>query len=199
MSAKDKINILAVDDNPAKLLTYEAILRELDEELILVTSAEEALRELLKTDVAIMLLDVRMPEIDGFELAAMIREHPRFHRMSIIFISAVHQDDLDRLKGYERGAVDYIAVPIVPELLRAKVSVFAELHRKSRQLEVLHGELRRLSSSLIAAQDQERRRIARDLHDGLGQELSGAKMMVDCIRMQDQSAEWKERGAAGAR
>src|ERR1700722_13594076 len=82
MSAKDKINILAVDDNPAKLLTYEASLREFDEELILVTSAEEALRDLLKTDVAIMLLDVHMPEIDGFELAAMIREHPRFHRMS---------------------------------------------------------------------------------------------------------------------
>jgi signal transduction histidine kinase len=116
----------------------------------------------------------------------------------IIFISAVHLTDVDRLKGYKRGAVDYIAVPVVPELLRAKVSVFVDLHRKTRQLETLNHELRRLSSSLIAAQDQERRRIARELHDGLGQELSGAKMLVDCIQMQNQSADWRERTAAEA-
>ena len=84
----------------------------------------------------------------------------------------MHLTDLDRLKGYERGAVDYISVPVVPELLRAKVSVFAELHRKSHQLEMLNAELRRLSGSLIATQDEERRRIARELHDGLGQELT---------------------------
>jgi signal transduction histidine kinase len=181
MSTKDKINILAVDDNPAKLLTYEAILRELDEDLILVTSAEEALRELLKTDVAIMLLDVHMPEIDGFELAAMIREHPRFHRMSIIFISAVHQDDLDRLKGYERGAVDYIAVPVVPELLRAKVSVFAELQRQARQMDRLNIEQRRLSNQLVVAHEDERRHVARELHDGLGQEIVAIKILLTRI------------------
>ena len=72
-----------------------------------------------------------MPEIDGFELAEMIRQHPRFQKTAIIFISAVHLTDMDRLKGYQRGAVDYISVPIVPEVLRAKVSVFAELHRKN--------------------------------------------------------------------
>jgi signal transduction histidine kinase len=94
--------------------------------------------------------------------------------------------------------VDYISVPVVPEVLRAKVSVFVDLHRKTRQLETLNNELRLLSSSLIAAQDQERRRIARDLHDGLGQELSGAKMMVDCLQMQSQSAEWKQNAAAEA-
>jgi DNA-binding response OmpR family regulator len=97
-----------------------------------------------------------MPEIDGFEMADMIRQHPRFQKTAIIFISAVHLTDLDRLKGYQRGAVDYISVPVVPELLRAKVSVFAELHRKSQQLEVLNRELRRLSGSLIATQDEER-------------------------------------------
>ena len=92
-------------------------------------------------DVAVVLMDVSMPEIDGFELASMIRQHPRFHRTAIIFVSAVHLTDLDRLKGYERGAVDYISVPVIPELLRAKVSVFAELHRKAQQLWQLNREL----------------------------------------------------------
>ena len=82
-----------------------------------------------------------MPEIDGFELADMMRQHPRFQKTAIIFISAVHLTDLDRIKGYKSGAVDYISVPVVPELLRAKVSVFAELHRKTRQLERLNREL----------------------------------------------------------
>ncbi len=130
MSPKDRVNILMVDDQPAKLLSYEAILSELDENLVKATSGKEALEYLLKSDVAVVLMDVSMPEIDGFELASMIRQHPRFHRTAIIFISAVHLTDLDRLKGYERGAVDYISVPVIPELLRAKVSAFAELHRE---------------------------------------------------------------------
>ena len=96
-----------------------------------------------------------MPEIDGFELARMIRQHPRFQKTAIIFISAVQLTDLDRLKGYALGAVDYISVPVVPEVLRAKVNVFADLHRKSRQLEALNAELRCLSGNLIAAQDEE--------------------------------------------
>jgi signal transduction histidine kinase len=198
MSVHEKVNILMVDDQVGKLLSYEAILADLGENLIKAHSGKEALDLLLKNDVAVVLLDVSMPELDGFDLAEMIREHPRFQRTPIIFISAVLLTDVDRLKGYERGAVDYISVPIIPELLRAKVTVFVDLHRKTRQLETLNHELRRLSSSLIAAQDQERRRIARDLHDGLGQELSGAKMMVDCIRMQNQSTEGKERAAAEA-
>jgi len=198
MSVHEKVNILMVDDQAGKLLTYEAILADLGENLIKAHSGKEALDLLLKTDVAVVLLDVSMPELDGFDLAEMIRQHPRFQTTPILFISAVLLTDVDRLKGYARGAVDYISVPIVPELLRAKVSVFVDLHRKTRQLETLNDELRRLSSSLIAAQDQERRRIARDLHDGLGQELSGAKMMVDCLQMQDQSTEWKERAAAEA-
>jgi two-component system, NtrC family, sensor kinase len=124
-----------VDDQPAKLLSYEVMLAELGENLIKAASAKEALEHLLKTDVAVVLMDVSMPELDGFELATMIRQHPRFQRTAIIFISAVHLTDLDRLKGYEHGAVDYISVPVVQELLRAKVRVFAELHRKTRQLE----------------------------------------------------------------
>ncbi len=133
---QENANILMVDDQPAKLLSYEAILNELGENLIKANSGREALEHLLKTDIAVVLMDVSMPELDGFELAEMIRQHPRFQKTAIIFISAVHLTDLDRLKGYQRGAVDYISVPVVPELLRAKVSVFAELHRKTRQLEV---------------------------------------------------------------
>src|SRR5665213_1787599 len=138
-----------VDDQPAKLLSYEVILAELNENLIKANSGREALEHLLKEDIAVVLMDVSMPEIDGFELADMIRQHPRFQKTAIIFISGVHLTDLDRLKGYERGAVDYISVPVNPELLRARVSVFADLHRKSQQLEMLNVELRKLSSRLI--------------------------------------------------
>jgi len=141
MSVHDKVNILMVDDQPGKLLSYEAILAELGENLVKATSAKEALEKLLKTDVAVVLMDVSMPEIDGFELAEMIRQHPRFQKTAVIFVSAVHLTDLDRLKGYRHGAVDYLSVPIVPEVLRAKVRVFAELHRKNRQLERLNREL----------------------------------------------------------
>ncbi len=141
MAANEKVNILMVDDQPAKLLSYEAILSDLGENLIKAASAKEALEQLLKLDVAVVLMDVSMPIMDGFELAEMIRQHPRFQTTAIIFISAVHLTDLDRLKGYERGAVDYISVPVIPELLRAKVSVFAELHRKTQQLASLNREL----------------------------------------------------------
>ena len=126
--------------------------------------------------------------MDGFELAEMIRQHPRFQKTAIIFISAVHLTDVDRLKGYALGAVDYISVPVVPEVLRAKVNVFAELHRKNRQLESLNAELRHLSRSLITTQDEERRRIAGQLHDGLGQDLVAAKMMIDIILQSNSAA-----------
>lgn len=141
MAKDEKVSILMVDDQPGKLLSYEVMLAELGENLIQATSAKQALEILLKTDVAVVLMDVSMPDLDGFELATMIRQHPRFQRTAIIFISAVHLTDLDRLKGYEHGAVDYISVPVIAELLRAKVRVFAELHRKTRQLEALNREL----------------------------------------------------------
>jgi signal transduction histidine kinase len=196
MRAKEKVNVLMVDDQPAKLLTYEAILAELGENLIPAKSGNEALELLLKNDVAVVLTDVSMPGMDGFELADTIRRHPRFQQMAIIFISAVCLTDLDRLRGYQTGAVDYLSVPIIPELLRAKVSVFAELHRRAHQLEKLNHELRRLSNSLIAAQDNERRRIARAMHDGLGQELSAAKMVLDGILSQTNVADSQKTLAA---
>jgi PAS domain S-box-containing protein len=141
MGTNEKVNILMVDDQPAKLLSYEVMLGGLGENLIKAASAKEALELLLKNDVAVVLMDVSMPELDGFQLAAMIRQHPRFQRTAIIFVSAVHLTDLDQLKGYEHGAVDYISVPVVAELLRAKVRVFADLHRKTKQLEKLNREL----------------------------------------------------------
>src|SRR6266849_4571284 len=143
MSAADQVNILLVDDQPAKLLSYEVILRELGENLVKVGSAREALEQLLKKEIAVILIDVCMPDLDGFELAAMIRGHPRYHATAIIFVSAVAMTDIDRLKGYELGAVDYIPVPVVPQVLRAKVRVFADLYRKSRELKSLNMELER--------------------------------------------------------
>jgi two-component system, NtrC family, sensor kinase len=137
----DRVNILLVDDQPAKLLSYEAILGDLGANLIKASSGTEALQHLLKKDIAVVLADVSMPGIDGFELADMIREHPRFQKTAILFISAIHLSDLDRIKGYQRGAVDYLSVPVVPEVLRAKVGVFAELHRSRRELEALNREL----------------------------------------------------------
>jgi two-component system, NtrC family, sensor kinase len=141
MGSNQKVNILLVDDQPAKLLSYEAILGDLDENLIKAASGTEALEHLLKNNIAVVLTDVSMPGIDGFELADMMRQHPRFQKTAILFISAVHISDVDRVKAYERGVVDYISVPVVPEILRAKVSVFTELHRKRMELEKLNQEL----------------------------------------------------------
>jgi PAS domain S-box-containing protein len=176
MSPKDKVNILMVDDQPAKLLSYEVILGELGENLIKAASGKEALEHLLKTDVAVVLMDVSMPELDGFELAEMISQHPRFRRTAIIFISAVHLTDVDRLKGYQRGAVDYISVPVIPELLRAKVTVFAELHRKTHQLEALNIELERR----VAERTEELDRKATALQQ-LNIELARKNQELDAI------------------
>ncbi|MBS0536786.1 MAG: response regulator [Proteobacteria bacterium] len=171
MIEHEKVNILLVDDQPAKLLSYEVVLRDLGENLIQASSATEALQVLLKNEVAVVLVDVCMPDLDGFELAAMIREHPRFQRTAIIFISAILLSDTDLLRGYEMGAVDYVPVPVVPELLRAKVKVFAELYRKTRQLEALNQDLEHrvaertaeLQASTLRLQDSEHQlRLATD-------------------------------------
>ena len=147
----ETINILMVDDQPGKLLSYEVMLAELGENLLTANSAREALEHLLRTEIAVVLIDVCMPELDGFELAAMIREHPRFEKTAIIFVSAVQITDFDRVRGYQAGAVDYVPVPVVPDLLRAKVKIFAELYRKTRQLEQLNAELERRVTERTAA------------------------------------------------
>jgi PAS domain S-box-containing protein len=166
----DKVNILLIDDQPAKLLSYEVILAELGENLIKASSPQEALGILLKTeDIAVVLIDVVMPGVDGFQLAAMIREHPRFQQLAIIFVSAVQVGETDHLRGYEIGAVDYVPVPVVPKVLRAKVRVFVDLYRKTRQLEALNAELEARVAARTAEleaqterlrQSEERRSIA---------------------------------------
>jgi signal transduction histidine kinase/ActR/RegA family two-component response regulator len=143
MLAPDKVNILLVDDQQAKLLSHEVVLAEMGENLLKAASAREAFECLLKNDVALILIDVCMPDLDGFELATMIREHPRFQNTAIIFISAVMLAHIDQLRGYKAGGVDYVPVPVVPELLRAKVKVFVELYRKTRQLEQFNADLER--------------------------------------------------------
>src|SRR5919112_1767266 len=151
MNDHEKVNILLVDDQPAKLLAYEVILKELGENLVIASSGREALEFLLKNEVAVILVDVGMPGLDGFELAAMIREHPRFQKTAMIFISAIQVSDIDRLRGYEMGAVDYVPVPVIPEVLRAKVRIFSELYRKTRQLERLNAELEQRVAERTAA------------------------------------------------
>jgi signal transduction histidine kinase len=136
-----KLNILLVDDQQAKLLSYEVILAGIGETLLKASSACEAFECLLKNEVALILIDVCMPDLDGFKLAALIREHPRFQRTGIIFVSAVSTTHLDQLRGYNLGAFDYIPVPVAPELLRAKVKMFIDLYRKTRELERCNAEL----------------------------------------------------------
>jgi len=155
----DRVNILLVDDQPGKLLSYEVVLAELGENLIKASSGKEALKLLLRYDIAVVLVDVCMPEMDGFDLASLIREHPRFSDTAIILVSGVHLSELDRLKGYDSGAVDYLPVPIVPELLRAKVRVFVDLYRKTRQL----NQLNRMLEQRIEERTAELRRSNEDL------------------------------------
>jgi signal transduction histidine kinase len=165
-AGREKANILLVDDQPARLLSYEAILRELGENLVLASSGIEALERLMKDDFAVILLDVSMPGMDGFETASLIHEHPRFEKTPIIFVTGLHFTDLDRLKGYELGAVDYVYVPVVPQILRSKVAVLVELYTKRRELQKLNrsleeanAELAETNSTLQAEKTRELQRL----------------------------------------
>ncbi|PCC69386.1 hybrid sensor histidine kinase/response regulator [Nannocystis exedens] len=151
MTARDRVNILLVDDQPARLLSYEAILAPLEQNLVRASSGVEALQKLLREEFAVILLDVSMPEMDGFETAAMIHQHPRFERTPIIFVTGHNITDLDALRGYELGAVDYVYVPIVPEILRSKVSVLVELHLKRQELVRANRSLEQANAQLALA------------------------------------------------
>src|SRR6187551_1668431 len=129
-----KVSILIVDDRPDKLLAHQSILEDLKEDLVCVRSGKEALRALLRQDFAVILLDVNMPVMDGFETAALIRQRPRSETTPIIFISAVNDTETHVSRGYSLGAVDYILTPVVPEILRAKIAVFVDLHKKTEQV-----------------------------------------------------------------
>src|ERR1700729_1137268 len=134
LSADDRVNILLVDDRPDKLMALEIVLAGLGQNLILAHSGTEALRHLLQEEFALIVLDVSMPGMDGFETASLIRQRNSSALTPIIFISAINYSEVDLSRGYSLGAVDYIPAPTVPEILRAKVSFFIELHRKTEQL-----------------------------------------------------------------
>ena len=133
-SADDGVNILLVDDRPDKLMALEIVLGSLGQNLVLAHSGTEALRHLLQQEFALIVLDVSMPGMDGFETASLIRQRSNSALTPIIFISAINYSEIHLSRGYSLGAVDYIPAPIVPEILRAKVSFFIELYRKTKQL-----------------------------------------------------------------
>jgi signal transduction histidine kinase len=151
----DKVNILLVDDQPARLLSYEAVLAQLGENLVKAHSGEDALKRLMEAEYAVILLDVSMPGMDGFETAELIHQHPRFENTPIIFVTGVHLGDLDRLQGYRLGAIDYVQVPLVPDILRSKVAVLVELYRKRRALAGENASLVKVNLALQTERAQE--------------------------------------------
>src|SRR3954469_18331284 len=148
MSESDgKVNILLVDDRPEKLLSIEAVLEDLGQNIVRAYSGREALRHVLTHDFAVILLDVNMPGMDGFETASLIRQRKSSQHIPIIFITAFG-DEMHAARGYSLGAVDYILAPVLPEVLRTKVSVFVDLYRKTEQTKRQAESLRRRASQL---------------------------------------------------
>src|SRR5688572_1041103 len=185
MGAKEAVDILLVDDQPARLLTYEAILSPLGHRLVTAASGVEALRRLMEREFAVILLDVSMPEMDGFETAQMIHQHPRFESTPIIFVTGVHVSELDRLKGYEVGAVDYVYVPVVPEILRSKISVLVELHCQRLELKRLNDSLTEANSRLDTANRKLRREKASELAELNEQLQRKNRELVEADRRKD--------------
>jgi len=168
MPPEPRVNILMVDDHPENLMALQAVLEDLGENLVSASSGEEALKRLLTQDFAVILLDVHMPGMDGFETATLIRARPRTRHVPIIFLTAIHQSESHLARGYSVGAVDYVLKPFQPEVLRAKVGVFVELARKrdEMQAEVLQRaraerELRRLYAELESRVEQRTQELAK--------------------------------------
>jgi signal transduction histidine kinase len=192
MDASAKANILLVDDERRNLVALRELLAGPGRNLLLANSGEDALRLALRHDFAVVLLDVRMPRIDGFETARLLRERERSRLTPVIFLTAAADEFESMFRGYEVGAVDYLVKPLVPEVLRSKVAVFVELHAKSDALareiaerrgaeqRLLESEqrLRALTAHLVSVREEERASIAREIHDELGQVLTGLKMDV---------------------
>ena len=155
--AEEKVSILIVDDRRDKMLAYESILSDLQENIVCARSGKEALRCLLKQDFAVILLDVNMPVMDGFETAALIRQRPRSETTPIIFISAVNDTETHVSRGYSLGAVDYILTPVVPEILRAKIAVFVDLFKKTEQVKRQAEEREKLIREQAARAEAEAR------------------------------------------
>jgi signal transduction histidine kinase len=178
MPEAQKVNILLVDDQPARLLTYESVLKDLDQNLVSARSGVEALEKLMRQDFAVVLLDVSMPDMDGFEAARLIHEHPRFERTPIIFVTGVHISELDRLRGYKVGAVDYVSIPVVPEILRSKVAVLVELYCKRRELSDLNRDLAEANERLAEANNALQAEKTRELQT-LNSSLQAANLEME--------------------
>jgi signal transduction histidine kinase len=148
----EKVSILVVDDRVDKLLTYEVMLAELNQNIVCARSGKEALRELLRRDFAAILLDVNMPGMDGFETAALIRQRQRSETTPIIFVSAINDTVNHISRGYSLGAVDYILTPVVPDILRAKIAVFVDLFKKTEQIKHQAEEREKLIREQAAAE-----------------------------------------------
>jgi signal transduction histidine kinase len=188
-------SVLAVDDDSRNLIALQALLGDMPLQVVTAKSGEEALRCLLKQDFAVILLDARMPGMDGFEAARLIRERERSRYTPIIFLTGAYEDTPSMTRGYEAGAVDYIVKPLRPEILRSKIAVFVDLYRKSAALMQEIGErkaaeahlktseenLRALAAHLQSVREEEWTRIAREFHDQLGQELTALKMDVNWV------------------
>ncbi len=162
--ASARAGVLIVDDTPAKLMALGAIVSGMDLEVVTATSGAEALRQILKRDFAVILLDVNMPMMNGFETATLIRSHPRSEYTPIIFVTAEANSDADRISGYTLGAVDFIYSPIIPEVLRAKVRVFVDIFYLQRQVLLHNEQLESLVAQRTAALTEEiaERKLAAD-------------------------------------
>lgn len=194
-STQTKVSILAVDDDAKSLMALRELLQDPSLKVVTAKSGDEALRYVLKEDFAVILMDARMPGVDGFEAARLIRERERSRYTPIIFLTSAYEDAPSMSRGYEAGAVDYIVKPLRPEILKSKISVFVDLHRKNAELVEEIVERRRVEESLKATQENLRAlaihlqsvreeewiRIAREMHDQLGQALTGLKMDLTWI------------------
>ena len=191
-----KCNVLIVEDNPHMRLALRELLDGPDRNIVVAESGEDALRSVLKTDFAVILMDVQMPDMDGFATARLIRKREGSLNTPIIFLTGADKDAVSRIRGYEVGAVDYLVKPIVPEVLRSKISVFIDLYRYNAALtleiaerKVIEEDLRRAEERLRAfaahiesVREDERARLAREFHDELGQALTGLKMDLSWLK-----------------